>query len=330
MLDINSKEIKFGLEAVQKASLLVKDIQNNLTSEAITKKDKSPVTIADFSAQALIGKLLQEHLPDDLLVGEESGDILSNPDQTENLNQIVLSLSQYYPNTSREDAVNWINIGNSTPTSKYWVLDPIDGTKGFLRGNQYAVALALIIDSVIEIGIIGCPNLTNGHILDPGGPGSLLIAQRGKGTWLTSLNREKSFKRLEVSQTTSNSEARLLRSFEAGHTNAGHLDQIKDIMGVESEPIRLDSQAKYSILASGNGELIFRLISPKMPNYKEKIWDQAPGAIIVTEAGGKITDLDGKPLDFSQGKTLAGNRGVLASNGYLHSEALKAIKKTNA
>ena len=61
--------------------------------------------------------------------------------------------------------------------------------------------------------------------------------------------------------------------------------------------------------------------------YREKIWDQAAGSLIIEEAGGKVSDLDGKPLDFSAGRTLANNRGVLATNGLLHDSALAALRK---
>ncbi len=62
-----------------------------------------------------------------------------------------------------------------------------------------------------------------------------------------------------------------------------------------------------------------------MPDYMEKIWDQAAGSIIVEEGGGRITDLDGKPLKFGHGSTLKENRGVCASNGILHELTLKSI-----
>ena len=92
----------------------------------------------------------------------------------------------------------------------------------------------------------------------------------------------------------------------------------------------MDSQAKYSVLAVGGGEVILRLLSPKRLDYKEKIWDQAAGSIVLTEAGGRISDLDGKPLDFSQGRMLLNNRGVLATNGFVHEAALKALKEVGA
>jgi 3'(2'), 5'-bisphosphate nucleotidase len=138
------------------------------------------------------------------------------------------------------------------------------------------------------------------------------------------------FSQLKVSDVSDPTQARFLRSFEAGHTNVSQLDEIGIAMAVNAEPVRLDSQAKYSILASGAGDALFRLISAKQPDYKEKIWDQAAGSIICEEAGGRVTDLDGKPLDFTQGRTLAENRGILATNSYLHKHALDAIRVVGA
>ena len=78
------------------------------------------------------------------------------------------------------------------------------------------------------------------------------------------------------------------------------------------------------------GDVLVRLISPSRPDYREKIWDQAAGSIVVTEAGGRITDLDARPLDFAQGRTLAKNRGILATNGLLHEPMLTALRKIGA
>jgi 3'(2'), 5'-bisphosphate nucleotidase len=67
-----------------------------------------------------------------------------------------------------------------------------------------------------------------------------------------------------------------------------------------------------------------------MPDYKEKIWDQGAGSIVVEEAGGRISDLHGRALDFTAGRTLAKNRGILASNGALHEAVLKGLEKIGA
>jgi 3'(2'), 5'-bisphosphate nucleotidase len=118
----------------------------------------------------------------------------------------------------------------------------------------------------------------------------------------------------------------MLRSFEAGHTNTGQIGEVIDRLGVAADPVRMDSQAKYCVLAAGGGELLLRLLSPSKPDYREKIWDQAAGSIIVEEAGGRVTDIEGRRLDFSAGRTLDRNRGILASNGLLHARALAALE----
>ena len=101
-------------------------------------------------------------------------------------------------------------------------------------------------------------------------------------------------------------------------------------LGITAAPVPLDSQAKYAVLAAGAGDVLLRLISPKAPNYKEKIWDQAAGSLVITEAGGRITDLDGQPLDFSHGRALETNRGILATNGPLHEPLLAGLRAIGA
>ena len=92
----------------------------------------------------------------------------------------------------------------------------------------------------------------------------------------------------------------------------------------------MDSQAKYAVLAAGEGDVLLRLISNSRPDYRERIWDQAAGSIVIEEAGGRITDLDGKPLDFSHGRKLEKNRGILATNGHLHDAVLSGLRAIGA
>jgi 3'(2'), 5'-bisphosphate nucleotidase len=87
----------------------------------------------------------------------------------------------------------------------------------------------------------------------------------------------------------------------------------------------MDSQAKYGILARGEVTLYLRVPSPSEVEYQENIWDHAAGAIIAEEAGGKVTDVLGKPLDFSCGIKMVKNHGVVVSNGILHDVVLKAL-----
>ena len=124
--------------------------------------------------------------------------------------------------------------------------------------------------------------------------------------------------------------ARLLRSFESGHTNVSQIDLFQQALGVQAAPVLMDSQAKYALLAAGEGDLLLRLLSSSKPDYREKIWDQSAGSLVLEEAGGRITDLDGRNLDFTRGRSLSANRGILASNGIFHAQALAALRHLGA
>jgi 3'(2'), 5'-bisphosphate nucleotidase len=330
MLKLNTPETQFALQSVRQASLLVKQVQAEMVTPALTKDDRSPVTVADFASQALISHLLTLSFPNDPLVGEEDSSALRTPEKRASLERVAQFVSRFAPQAAPESVLLWIDRGAGQPARRFWTLDPIDGTKGFLRGDQYAVALALIVEGHVQVGVLGCPNLTAGYEPDFDGPGSLIIAARDQGAWVAPLQGAADFSRLHVSQRSDPLQARLLRSYESGHTNISQIDHFAHAFGAQAEPVRMDSQAKYAMLAASQGEIYLRLLSPQRPDYREKIWDQAAGSLITEEAGGRVTDLSGKALDFNAGRTLAHNRGICASNGHLHSAALNALRAIQA
>jgi len=325
-----SSAVKFAIDAVRRASQLVQLVQSQMVTEALTKGDRSPVTVADFAAQALVAKLLADAFPNDQLIGEEDAVDLRNSAGAETLASVTSFVNQSIEDDARPEQVcDWIDLGSGEPKEAYWTLDPVDGTKGFLRGEQYAVALAKVEAGRVVLGVLGCPNLSDGFRVDMNGGGSLLVAEAGSGTWVASIEGG-DFHQLHVSQRSEPIDARILRSVEAGHTNVDQMSVVATELGTTADPVCMDSQAKYAVLAAGAGDLLFRLLSPSRPDYREKIWDQAAGSLIVQEAGGRITDLDGRDLDFAQGRTLANNRGVVASNGLLHDAALETLKRVGA
>jgi len=324
-----SRELQFALEAARCAAQLTQQVRAAMTGPTLTKSDRSPVTVADFAAQALVGSLLAEAFPTDPLVAEEDATDLRAPAGNSMLAQVTNSLGRFFPRLSPQAVCNAIDRGTAAPARRFWTLDPVDGTKGFLRGGQYAVALALLVDGQVQIGVLGCPGLTEASRPDSGGLGSLVAAVRGQGAWSMPLQVSGGFTRLHVSNRSDPSEARLLCSFEADHTNTKQLDEVMRALRIQAPSLAMDSQAKYAVLAAGAGDLLIRLLSPKQPHYREKIWDQAAGSLIVEEAGGRISDLAGQPLDFTAGRTLTRNRGVLASNGDLHAVALQAVQQVH-
>lgn len=325
-LDFSNPEIRFLADSVREAALLTQRIRRSLDVKEVTKNDLSPVTVADFAAQAVVARALERVFPDAVLVGEESAQLLQGDAGRPVREAVVRFVHEVTPDATEEDVLAWIDQGKAAPADRFWTLDPIDGTKGYLRGEQFAVALALIEDGRVVLGGLGCPNLAADCSLNGGG-GALAVAARGQGAWAAPLNDGTDFQPLHVSDRSRMEDARLLQSVESGHTNVDQLDVFRTTMGLKAAPVRLDSQAKYALLAGGHGDLLLRLISPGKPDYKELIWDQAAGSIVVEEAGGRVTDLDGRPLDFTQGRTLRNNRGVCASNGRLHDAALEALRQ---
>ena len=100
----------------------------------------------------------------------------------------------------------------------------------------------------------------------------------------------------------------------------GEIDRVVEILGVSSPTLRLDGQTKYAAVARGRSSVFLDL-----SNDTAKVWDHAAGRIVVEEAGGKVTDTNGEPLDFSQGRMLESNFGIVATNGIFHDAALDAI-----
>ena len=324
MFSLTDERTRVALEIVTAAGELALEIQASMAVLKTTKPDLSPVTVADYAVQALAANKLGDHFPGEGLVAEETSEQLAgSPDLLEAVTHFV---GRRLVGARPADIIDWIDrgAGSGTKGRTYWVLDPIDGTKGYLRGGQYVVALAVVEAGQVRLGVLGCPNLADD--CQPAiGSGRLVAAVRGQGACQGPLNQTGPFVPARVSPQADPRQARLLRSFEPAHTNAGQIDAVARALQIQAEPVLMDSQAKCAVLAAGHAEIILRLLSPDRPDYREKIWDQAAGSIIIEEAGGRVSDMDGKTLDFHTGRRLENNRGVLATNGLLHEKVLAAL-----
>ncbi|THH15722.1 hypothetical protein EW146_g4812 [Bondarzewia mesenterica] len=332
-------EQQVAIAAVRRACTLTTAVFNNLVKgETLVKSDKSPVTVADFSAQAVINTILTSAFPTDPIVGEEdAADLRENSELRSRVVGLAndalgreLGLGEIAEwglgrIRTEQELLDAIDRGRYEGGRKgrMWTLDPIDGTKGFLRGEQYAVCLALLVDARVELGVIGCPNLPQ-DVSNPSGPrGCIFVAVRGQGALQYTLSGGSpvplKMPKLHLS------ELNLLESVESAHAALGVNERVAQILGITRAPTRMDSQAKYGALARGDGGVYLRL--PTGVGYREKIWDHAPGALLIEEAGGIISDGHGEPLDFGLGRTLGENFGVVATGKGVHSQILKAVRQ---
>ncbi|WP_017296953.1 3'(2'),5'-bisphosphate nucleotidase [Nodosilinea nodulosa] len=315
------QEKQVAIAAVTQAAQLCEAVRQGLVPEAIEKNDKSPVTIADYGAQAIVCHALAAAFPADPVVGEEDTTDLRQPEAAPVLAAVTEQVQRLLPDTTDSDVLRFIDHGNGSVARRYWTLDPIDGTKGFLRGDQYAIALALVEDGDLKVGVLGCPFLSFG-----GETGLLLVAVRGEGAVMMPLAGG-SPQPLKVTTPDDTDRFRMVESVESGHGNLSQQAVIAQAVGITTDSLRMDSQAKYAAVAAGQAALYLRLPSPKTPDYREKIWDHAAGVLVVEEAGGKVTDMHGKPLDFASAARFPNNQGVVASNGSIHNAVLAALRQ---
>lgn len=318
-------EREFALNVAAHACRLARRVQGEVVAaaDALTKGDRSPVTMADLAIQAVVSRRLAEDFPSDhLLAEEDAGTLKTSPDMAAK----VLNLSrQAVPDFEAEALAKALDRGDypGGGDDRYWVLDPVDGTKGFLRGRHYAVALALVDRGQVVVGVLGCPNLE----VEPGNPeagaGCLFIAVRGRGTAVRAIDGEDE-KAIHTDRITDPSLAVMCESVESAHAAHSEHGAIAGALGITAEPYRIDSQCKYAIVGRGEASVYLRLPSAK--GYREKVWDHAAGALVIEEAGGTVTDLDGKALDLTSGRFLGAQRGIIATNGAFHQKVLDAAR----
>jgi len=316
-------ELSVGLNAVRQACRLCRTVQRNIDTDVLDKRDQSPVTIADFGSQAVICRSLGEAFPNDPIIAEEDSAALRAPENEVFLAAVTDQVHQLGISGTSADLCRWIDLGITTSASpRFWTLDPIDGTKGFLRKGQYAVSLALILDGQLQLGILGCPNLPLPG--DESVVGTLYYAIRGQGAFVVPLGAEAAGCPIRVSSTSDSTVARFCESVESGHSAHQESATVARHLGIVADPVRMDSQAKYATVASGLADAYLRL--PVKTGYFEKIWDHAGGVLVVEEAGGRVSDIQGRPLDFTRGRELNQNRGVIATNGHLHNRVLECVQ----
>lgn len=361
-----AKELDVGVKVVQMASSLCKTVQKGLVSGSFnqvkSKNDDSPVTVADWSVQATVSWMLCKYFGRQSvsIIAEEDVQALSEPDSVGLLEMVVNTVNEtlakaptYGLNGPSEaltapEVLEAIGRCNSSggPVGKHWVLDPVDGTLGFVRGDQYAIALALIDDGKVVIGVLGCPNYPlekeslnyHNNIDRHTNPsnisevGCVIYTSKGSGeAWMQPLihgnegiqgpNRAKLIK---VSSIDDPALATFCESVEGANTNHSFTAGLANGVGLRNKPLRVHSMVKYAAIARGDAEIYMKFAKG---GYKEKIWDHAAGVLIVQEAGGVVTDAGGRPLNFSRGMFLEGlDRGIVACSGVkIHEKIIGAV-----
>lgn len=324
---LDDPRIVAAVAAVRAAARITRSVQADLSSAGAERKaDDSPVTLADYTAQAVVAHHLEAALGPVRLVAEERADALRAPESADRLDHAVSRARTEWPDVTAEALLDAIDRGAQEPSSEgFWTLDPVDGTKGFLRGAHYAVSLGYVEGGQVVLGALAAPNLA----LDPSLPvdemagGVVAAAARGKGVLQGSLQDESPLNALSPTRLPTDT-VRIAESVEAKHSDFDAHAEILEAAGLVGRSVRLDSQAKYMVLARAQADLYLRW--PSRRGYVEMIWDHAAGALVAEESGLVVTDFEGRGLDFGQGRRLEKNRGILVATESHHPRLLAAIR----
>jgi len=379
-----ARERRLAELAVQRAAVLTNRVSRSLLApppppaqgpngrrpSAFSKSDASPVTTADFAAQALLISAVHAVFPDDGFVGEEDASSLrQDPQLARDVFDLVSStrlddpLSDGLLATPKTveamcDMIDLGGRGTGGATGRFWALDPIDGTAAFVKGQQYAIALALIEDGAEVLGVLGCPNLalSSSHHhhrrrvteteVDDEGLGLMLSAVRGQGAEV----RPMGWGALQPAQRVKHQDKQPQRPGAASGGDTRGVVSLGDLHFIDSSTTSASCSRKVRQLAQAVGvaypgtELYsshMRYVAlilggpthvqvrvPKAAAAVSYIWDHAGAQLIYTEAGagtGKVTDLHGRAVDFGRGRELAGNWGVITADESVHGRILELV-----
>ncbi len=256
------RELVRALELARIAGTEVVRLRNGeLTVEM--KPGDEPVTVADRRASELIVEGLVASFPSDALISEE------------------------LPVTE-----------GALAAPRVWLVDPIDGTKDFIRGGDgFAVMIGLCVAGVPTFGVVHQPTIDRTFFVTPDGGAHMI--RNGEVTPLA------------VSSVATASEARLVAS--ASHRTA-EIDRVKTELGIQDEINVGSVGVKLCLIASGVRDLYVN------PSAKTKAWDTCAPEAILAAAGGRLSDLFGGPIEYTT--ELAHRRGLVGSNGHVHGEVV--------
>ena len=262
-----ARELDIALEAAAKAGDYLRTAYESLTP--MSDAPASISTEADRTSQTIILTHLAARFPNDALCAEEG----SPPP-----------------------------LKSNTDSSRLWVVDPIDGTRGFVMKNgEFSVMIALVDHGRVVVGVVLEPALHR-----------VTYGQFGHGCWVRTGNRLP--KRCQVTQTNSLAEADLVQSHAKKGETPWPVMALKPHRVVET----YSAGVKLAMVARGEVDLYVNTY----PNFSD--WDICAGDLLVTEAGGQVSEISGSAVKY--GKAGHAQRGgLLATNGRLHNDAVSKL-----
>jgi len=347
-------------EADLNTALFLLEICSHLTRkcqslDSKTKIDGSPVTHADLAVQSIVTLYLGGGSADFVLVGEENEKCVEGQEGSALLENVTKLVNEYFPFEKLEDRIVFtpsevlqsLRQGNGNPAqaNTCWIIDPIDGTRGFLHNGQYALALGKLVEGELVISVVSCPNIPSGTYCEMcvqnheemymGPPNTdeaqkdcwMVAAAKGQGCrqirfpWGSKSTTWDRMSPCSVSSRSSMFDFRFCESINYPPPEQKRAAQLAMANQSTQCTYRLDGMAKYALVATGQMEAYLRFSAAN----KQKCWDHV-GELLVREAGGEVSDVDGIHLNFTRGRILELNKQLVASNKTCHDDLLEVSR----
>lgn len=290
----------------------------------IQKPDDTPVTVADFVLQAVLVHTLQQQLGAAHFINEESATSLLTSGRPDVV-KVFCSHVRRLTGVASDDAAVALLDAPPAGAQEWWLMDPIDGTAGFIQGGHFSVCVAQVKDGHVQLAAVASPRLAaqGPATVQVAGPGCVVAAERAHGTWQWAEAPGGALGHMRALRRPAwTAPLRWARSMNRRKL-PGRAQPAIEQLGVPLESIHIDSQCKYALVADGRADLVVRLPVARGP---ERGWDHLAGALLAAEAGARVTDLAGAPLNAGTGSLLSANSGILVAPPEIHSQLVEAIR----
>lgn len=269
------------------------------------KTDSSYVTPADYAVQYYLFRTFTHAFPNIPFIGEET--LLKAEDEYK-LPYILQLAQQFKPNTTEQDLFIGLSPSHQ-PSTLFWLVDPIDGTSGFIKNRFFAIAISLIYESQPILSVIACPTLLHHSF-------KVYFAAKEHGAYLFDSNKQ-SHSALRAGQICMNQFCEA--SLSARNQKHWVTKHLSDCLPNRPSSYRADSQYKYAMVAENAVDFFIRLPFSVSTAYS---WDHAPGAFLVEEAGGIVSDLSGAALNYNNETLTLQNHPVILATGNKNTHAM--------